>query len=91
MTGTSARNPIGIFTSKRAKFLAIKYNLDLFNVNAYPRGTSKYVTYSDVNFIVENLWLDHFLDDVTAPPCECTWQEHEIMYNTLKIKWPLLL
>jgi hypothetical protein len=91
MTGTSARNPIGIFTSKRAKLLAIKYNLDLFNVNAYPRGTSKYVTYSDVYFIVENLWLDHFLDDVSAPPCECTWQEHEIIYNKLKIKWPLLL
>ena len=86
MTGTSARNPIGIFTSKRAKFLAIKYNLDLFNVNAYPRGTSKYVTYSDVNFIVENLWQSHFLDDVSAPLCECTWQEHEIIYYTLQIK-----
>ena len=44
-------------TETSAKLLAIKYNLDLFNVNAYPRGTSKYVTYSDVNFIVENLLL----------------------------------
>ena len=73
-------------TETSTKFLAIKYNIDLFNVNDYPRGTSKYVTYSDVNFIVENLWQSHFLDDVSAPLCEWTWQEHEIIYYTLKIK-----
>lgn len=90
MTGTSARNPIGIFTSKRAKNLATKYDLDLFNINAYPHGSSKYVRYSDVNFIVENLWLSHFLEDRPLP-CECTWEEYDIIYTKLKNKWPTLL
>jgi len=54
----SAKNHPGIFDTKRAKLLAIKYNLELYNKNAY-MNPRKYITYNDVLIIVDNLWLDH--------------------------------
>jgi hypothetical protein len=66
MTGTSARNPCGIFKTKRAKLLAIKYSFDLYNKNAYMR-TGHLVLYSDVKFIVDLLWIDHFNHGTKKP------------------------
>ena len=66
MTGTSARNSCGIFKSKSAKLLAIKYGLDLYNKNAYIHS-GNIISYSDVKFIVDNRWLDHFMHDADKP------------------------
>ena len=63
MTGTSARN-YGFFKSNKARILAIKYNLPIDNKLAYGINISRpnqKINYNDVLFIVENLWIDHFL------------------------------
>jgi|AntAceMinimDraft_6_1070360.scaffolds.fasta_scaffold13054_4 hypothetical protein len=59
MTGTSARNIYGIFKTKRARNLAIEYNLDIHNKKAYIHD-KKHISYDDVLFIVQNLWDAHF-------------------------------
>ena len=43
-----------------AKALAIKYNLEINDKNSYIHD-HKLIFYSDVKFIVDNLWLDHFM------------------------------
>ena len=68
-------NRRGIFKDKRALMLATKYNLDLYNKRAYITD-SKYVTYSDVKFIIKNLWIDHFMYGVKQP---CEVEQH--IYN----------
>ena len=50
----------GIFKTKRAYKLALKYNLELLNQSAYIHSQS-FITLDDVKFIVDNLWLNHFL------------------------------
>ena len=64
-------NHYGIFKSKRARNLAIDYGLEINNINAYARlvgeSTSKTIKYEDVKFIVDNLWLDHFIHDALEP------------------------
>ncbi len=88
MTGTSAKNSYGIFKSKRARCLAIKYNLDAFNKNAYAVSNhSKYVTYSDVLFIVDNLWLSHFIYNTPAP-ADISHDEYSKFYEKLYALWP---
>jgi len=81
MTGTSAKNTFGIFKSRRAKLLAIRYNLDLYNTNAYVHKFD-YITYADVQFIVDNLWLDHFTD-FTPPPIKVDIYEYNSILNRL--------
>ena len=61
-------NHRGIFADKKAFVLAKKYNLELNDKRGYITE-SKYVTYSDVKFIVKNLWIDHFMYNVKQP-CE---------------------
>lgn len=81
MTAINSNN-YGIFKTKKAKKLAIRYNLDLFDKNAYACQT-KYVSTDDVNFIVENLWLDHFMYN-TNPPINTSLEEYYNIYNYLK-------
>lgn len=85
MTGTSARNHYGIFKTKKALNLAIKYSLELNNMRAYIH-TGKYITYTDVKFITDNLWLNHFLED-RPKPIETTIEEYEKIYNHIKLKY----
>jgi len=88
MTATRARNPIGIFATKRAKFLAQRYNLDLLDKNCYAVSSDKSVAYSDVLFIVDNLWLNHFVQDTEPPIDNYTWVEYNDIYSKLRDKWP---
>jgi len=81
MTGTSARNPCGIFKSKRAKLLAIKYGLDLYDKNAYIHSGNT-ILYSDVKFIVDNRWMDHFMYG-TDKPIEVSFDEYNDIYYSL--------
>lgn len=89
MTGTSARNSYGIFKSKKAKLLAKKYSLDLCNVNAYTT-IGNLVTFIDVKFIIDNLWLDHFMDE-TEPPLHVTYDEYNDIFYNLQNGWSNLL
>ena len=85
----TANNHYGIFKTKKAKFLAVKYNLDLYNYNLYSQ-TEKYVTYLDVLFIVENLWLDHFMY-YTEEPLKLLTDQYDSLYYSLSLKYPHLL
>lgn len=89
MTGSSARNHPGIFFNNKAKLLAIKYGLNLDNPNAYIHF-GKYITYYDVLFMVENLWLDHFMynDD---KPLELSFNEYYDLFYSLQNKYSSLL
>lgn len=84
MTGTSARNTFGIFKTKRAKLLAIKYNLDLNNPLAY--ATNDVVKYIDVVFVVNNLWLDHFIFRTPKPISLDPYSYYE-MYDSIYFKY----
>lgn len=89
MTGTSARNySFGIFKSKRAKSLAIKYSLELYNVNAYIRS-SNLVSYYDVKFIVDNLWIDFFFHG-SNKPIDVSDDQLLDIYNNLIIYNPFI-
>jgi hypothetical protein len=89
MTGTSARNySFGIFKSKRAKSLAIKYSLELYNVNAYIRS-SNLVSYYDVKVIVDNLWIDYFFHGSNKPIDVSNEQLFDI-FNDLTISYPFI-
>ena len=59
-------NPRGIFADKKAMLLAKNYNLEMNNPLGYV-SNNKYITYNDVKFIVDNMWMDHFLYGVKAP------------------------
>lgn len=89
MTGTSAKNSYGIFKTKRARDLAIKYNLHLTNSSAYIHY-GKTVNFNDVKFIVDNLWLNHFMYD-QRPPISTTDIEYNDMFYYLEKKYPRLL
>ncbi len=84
MTGTSARNTFGIFKTKRAKLLAIKYNLDLNNPLAY--ATNDVVKYIDVVFVVNNLWLNHFIFRTPKPISLDPYSYYE-MYDSIYFKY----
>ncbi len=89
MTGSSARNHYGIFKDKKTKLLASKYGLDLNNPDAYIHF-GKYVTYSDVSFMVENFWLDHFMYN-TDKPLEVSYNVYNDLFYSLQDKYPVLL
>ena len=72
MTGTSARNNYGIFKTKNAKILAIKYSLDLDNKSIFIYNDNDLVKLSDVKHIIDNFWIDHFLYRSPQPiPTNC--------------------
>ena len=89
MTGTSARNSRGIFKSKRAKFLAVKYGLDLYDKNAYIHSGNT-ILYSDVKFIVDNRWMDHFMYG-TDKPIEVSFNEYNDIFYSLQDSFPHML
>lgn len=89
MTGTSAKNSYGIFKTKRARDLATKYNLHLTNSSAYIHS-GKFITFSDVKFIVDNLWLNHFMYD-QRPPISINDTDYNDMFYYLEKKYPQLL
>jgi hypothetical protein len=88
MTGTSAKNHSGIFSTKRTKNLAEKYGLDLYNKNAY-MYSGKFITYDDVQFIVDNLWLDYFMGySIEQPDATISTTEKLNIIDSLRIKFP---
>lgn len=86
MTGTSARNSFGIFKSKRAKLLAVKYRLDLYDKDAYLHSGNT-ILYSDVKFIVDNIWMDHFMYG-TDKPIDVSFEEYNDIYYSLQDTFP---
>lgn len=76
-------NRRGIFKDKRALLLATKYNLDLTNKNSYMH-TGEYITYRDVNFIVNNLWIDHIMYGV-SPPISVDYDTYMKIIDTIRI------
>jgi len=88
MTGTSANNRRGIFKSKKAYNLALQYGLDLNSKKSYIH-TGLYVSFDDVQFIVDNLWLDYFMGLTETTPIDniSDDEEYDIM-NSLKKRFP---
>ena len=82
----SARNHHGIFKTKKAKLLAIKYVLDLNDANSYIHD-SNYITYHDVENMVNNLWLDHFMYN-SEKPININYDEYFTIYNTICTNYP---
>ena len=89
MTATSARNYYGIFKTKKAKLLAIKYNLNMIQKHAYIHSGS-HITTSDVQFIVSNLWLDHFMYNSPIPLSNISIDEYNHIYSNLINQSPIL-
>lgn len=88
MTSNHGRNPFGIFKSKRAKCLATKYSLELYNKSAYIHNKDL-ILYTDVKFIIDNLWLDHFMYN-SPKPIYLTQYDYYTMYNYLIYTYPNL-
>tara|TARA_B110001450_G_scaffold237930_1_gene244575 strand:- start:675 stop:1097 length:423 start_codon:yes stop_codon:yes gene_type:complete len=88
MNASRSSNAVGIFNTKRAKFLAQRYNLDLNDKSCYGVSSDKFVKYDDIMFIVDNLWLTHFVEDAETPINNYTWVEYNNIYNKLRDKWP---
>ena len=68
----------GIFETKKAYNLAVKYGLTVYDKNGYIYQ-GDYVKYSDVKFIVDNLWHDHFVYN-TRIPLNVTPQKYIKLY-----------
>lgn len=85
----SVKNHYGIFKTKKARQLAIKYNLDLNNYFLYSVSHKKYVTYLDVLSIVDNLWLDHFIYNYNIP-LEVSKKEYHDISKLLLNKYSIL-
>tara|TARA_Y100000590_G_C15680014_1_gene999462 strand:+ start:763 stop:1047 length:285 start_codon:yes stop_codon:yes gene_type:complete len=86
MTGTSARNSFGIFKSKHAKLLAIRYSLDLDDKNAYIHS-GNLILFSDVKLIVDNRWIDHFMYG-TDEPIHVSFDEYYNIFYSLQNSFP---
>jgi len=88
MTGTSANNRRGIFKSKKAYDLALRYGLNLNSKKSYG-DTGFYVSFDDVQWIVDNLWLVYFMGFTETPPIDniSEDEEYDIM-NSLKKRDP---
>ena len=79
-------NHPGIFWNKKAKYLAKKYNLCLNSIAAYGVMYG-YVKLYDVEFIVNNLWIEHFVN--SAPkPVEINADDYLILHFKLMRLYP---
>jgi hypothetical protein len=87
MTGTSANNRCGIFKSKKAYNLALQYGLDLNSKKSYIHS-GLYVSFDDVQFIVDNLWLDYFMGLTDIAPSNLSIEEENNMVVLLKNRYP---
>jgi hypothetical protein len=79
-------NHPGIFWNKKTKLLAMKYNLDIDNIYAYG-VTYGYVKLRDVEFIVNNLWIEHFTN-LTAKPIELNGDDYLFLHFKLLRMYP---
>ena len=61
---------------------------DLNDKSCYGVSPDKFVKYDDIMFIVDNLWLTHFVEDAETPINNYTWVEYNNIYNKLRDKWP---
>ena len=88
MTGTSANNRCGIFKSRKAYNLALQYDLELNSKKSYIHS-GLYVSFDDVQFIVDNLWLDYFMGYTDNTPIDTLSVDevYDIM-NSLKQRFP---
>jgi hypothetical protein len=86
----SSRNTYGIFKSKNARKLAITYNLDIYDKRSYIIDNDKPVKLSDVRYIVDNLWLDHFIYE-SDDPIIVSNNEYNTIFLNLLSKYPDLL
>ncbi len=89
MTATSAKNTFGIFKNSKAKKLALLYNLSTTDKNHYIHS-GKFITFHDVQFIVDNLWLDYFIYN-TNKPLNISFVVEYYLFENLKIKFPELI
>ena len=83
---STKKNNYGIFINKKAKNLAIKYNLPIQNKTAY-MYKGKYIRLYDVQFIVDNLWINHFQYN-EPKPIEVNRFEYFDIFNSLIIRFP---
>ena len=86
----SSRNTYGIFKSKNARKLAIAYNLDIYDKRSYIIDNDKPVKLYDVRYIVDNLWLDHFIYE-SDDPIIVSNNEYNTIFLNLLSKYPDLL
>ena len=85
MTATSSKNNFSIFKSKKAFILAKKYNLSLTDKNSYIHSNNL-IKFSDVKFMVDNLWLDHFMYG-SPKPIDVSINEYYQIFYDLRSKW----
>ena len=68
MSATTTITPHTIFDTKATQELAEKYHLDTENPTSYSVRSDTKVTYDDVQFIVDSLWISQTeYDDNDAP------------------------
>lgn len=79
-------NRPGIFFNKKAKNLAKQYNLDL-NIKAAYGVQYGYVKLNDVQFIVDNLWIEHFTN-LTPKPIQLKDDDYLILHFKLLRIYP---
>jgi len=89
MTCTHSQNCYGVFKTKKARDLAFKYNLPN-NINSYITIHKTYVSLEDVYFIIDNLWLDHFMYN-SPKPIYTSPKEYNQIYKSIKNKYPQLI
>jgi hypothetical protein len=89
MTGTSARNHYGIYLTKHAKNMAVKYGFNLYDKNQFIHS-KKYILLSDVQLMIEHLWLEHFLYDFDKP-IDVSYDEYNYIFYNLQQKFPTLI
>tara|TARA_B100000035_G_C21006378_1_gene557467 strand:- start:481 stop:786 length:306 start_codon:yes stop_codon:yes gene_type:complete len=89
MTGVSARNSYGLFKTKKARNLANLYEINLNDFQEYIRK-DKYITFKDVKFIVDNLWLSHFIYNELPKPIDLPFDKYVQLYSRLKSEYPNL-
>ena len=89
MTGVSARNSYGLFNNNKARNLANLYKIDANDFREYLRR-DKYITFKDVKFIVDNLWLSHFIHHHIPKPIDLPFDKYVHLYSRLKLQHPHL-
>ena len=89
MTGVSARNSYGLFQNNKARHLANLYKIDINEFLEYIRK-DKYITFKDVKFIVDNLWLSHFIHNDLPKPIDLPFDKYVQLYSRLKSIHPHL-
>ena len=88
-TMSSTSNHYGIYLTKHAKNMAVKYGFNLYDKNQFIHS-KKYILLSDVQFMIEHLWLEHFLYDFDKP-IDVSYDEYNYIFYNLQQKFPTLI